>query len=221
MREVGIGSQFGPKNGAARALVVLLHGYGGDARDMEPLARALNKALPQVDVVCLEAPEVCAIWADGKQWFAASAFDAREMWHGVQYAEAGVFQAISRLLNERGLSERELLLCGFSQGAMVALHLALHRYSSLLGCVGLSGALAGGGSLPTANLEKLSILLVHGEDDTVLDASYSLSASSQLIAAGYDVQTEIISGLDHSIDGRVQDILSNFIGKLLEQKREC
>lgn len=40
-----------PSHAPVRKLLVLLHGYGGDAGDMEPTARVLRDELPETAVV--------------------------------------------------------------------------------------------------------------------------------------------------------------------------
>jgi len=62
--------------GAARQLVVLLHGVGADGDDLIGLAPALARRLPHAAFVAPNAPDPCDMAPFGHQWF--SLRDRRE-----------------------------------------------------------------------------------------------------------------------------------------------
>ena len=49
--------------------VILLHGYGGDGKDISILAGYWRTYLPDTIFVCPDAPEQCAANELGYQWF--------------------------------------------------------------------------------------------------------------------------------------------------------
>ena len=53
-----------PKNA-----VILCHGYGGDGKDISMLASYWRTYLPETLFVCPDAPEKCAVNANGFQWY--------------------------------------------------------------------------------------------------------------------------------------------------------
>ena len=59
-----------PKNGEpAKALVILLHGYGADGNDLIGLAPILSNQLPHVEFISPNAPFPCERSPFGRQWF--------------------------------------------------------------------------------------------------------------------------------------------------------
>ena len=64
------GPRLAPRSGAARQLVVLLHGYGADGNDLIELGRAWQPLLPYCAFVAPHAPEPCGQAPVGRQWFA-------------------------------------------------------------------------------------------------------------------------------------------------------
>ena len=49
--------------------VILLHGYGGDGRDISMLTLNWKRFLPNTIFLCPDGHEVCAINPNGYQWF--------------------------------------------------------------------------------------------------------------------------------------------------------
>lgn len=200
-----------PKHAPVRKLLVLLHGYGGDAGDMEPTGRALRDGLPGLAVVCLNGPEPCAHWVEGRQWFAASEFDAREVWIGVQAAKPLIDQVLDAELAHYRLHEREIVLGGFSQGAMVALHAGVRRFAEPAGILSFSGVLGGPSHLVEQMIVRPPVMLVHGSEDDVVAPEYLGAAEDTLTAAGFDVRAHLLAGLDHSINAEAHELALGFL----------
>ncbi len=55
--------------GAARQLVVFLHGYGADGNDLIELGRAWQGAMPHAAFVSPHAPHPCGQAPSGREWF--------------------------------------------------------------------------------------------------------------------------------------------------------
>ena len=49
--------------------IILLHGYGGDGKDISMLALNWKRFLPNTIFLCPNGPEVCSINPVGYQWF--------------------------------------------------------------------------------------------------------------------------------------------------------
>ncbi len=200
-----------PSHAPVRKLVVLLHGYGGDAGDMEPTARVLRDALPETAIVCVNGPEPCAHWVEGRQWFAASEFDARDVWLGVQAATPLINRMLDAELAHYGLLERNMVLGGFSQGAMVALHVGPRRFSEAAGLLSFSGVLGGPEHLLEQMMVRPPVMLLHGNEDDVVPVANLGAAEDALARAGFTVETHCLAGLGHSINEEAQALALKFL----------
>ena len=146
------GPRLEPRGGAARRLVVFLHGYGADGNDLIEIGRAWQPLLPDTAFVSPHAPEPCAGAPMGRQWFALTFRDPDERWRGVNAAAPILNQFLDAELARRKLPPSALALVGFSQGTMMALHVGLRRADAAGGDRRLFGAVraaeqrrAGGG----------------------------------------------------------------------------
>ena len=136
------GPRLEPRAGAARQLVVFLHGYGADGNDLVDIGRAWQGIMPQAAFVSPHAPEPCGQAPVGRQWFALTFRDPNERWVGVNKAAPMLDRFLDAELERRRLAPSSLALVGFSQGTMMALHVGLRRAAAPLAIVGYSGLLS-------------------------------------------------------------------------------
>src|SRR6202045_326320 len=127
--------------GAARQLVVFLHGYGADGKDLIEIGRAWQPLLPHCAFVSPHAPEPCGQAPMGRQWFPLTFRDPDERWIGVNKAAPILERCLDAELARRALPPSGLALVGFSQGTMMALHVGLRRATAPAAIVGYSGPL--------------------------------------------------------------------------------
>src|SRR5690349_21926392 len=80
------GPRLEPRSGAARQLVVFLHGYGADGNDLIDIGRAWQPLMPHAAFVSPHAPEPCGQAPTGRQWFSLTFRDINERWTGVNKA---------------------------------------------------------------------------------------------------------------------------------------
>ena len=199
------GPRLEPRSGAARQLIVFLHGYGADGNDLIDIGRAWQALLPDTAFVSPHAPEPCGQAPVGKQWFALTFRDPNERWLGVNQATPVLERFLETELKRRNLPASALALVGFSQGTMMALHTGLRRASPPFAIVGYSGLLVGP---PEAEMEKFApeiksrppVLLVHGDQDDLIPAQALFHASSGLAALGIPVEWHLSHGIGHGID---------------------
>ncbi|MBA5778650.1 dienelactone hydrolase family protein [Stappia sp. F7233] len=200
--------------GPARSLVVILHGYGADGADLIELGRALAPAVPDAAFAAPNAPDVCEVWAEGRQWFPLTMRDPGEYWRGVVGARALLDAFLDAELERHDLGNARLALVGFSQGAMMALHTGLRRKEAVSGIVAYSGLLAGPQHLGEAGEARPPILLVHGEEDDVVPPYHRGLAGQALSGAGYPVSSHGIEGLGHGIDPTGVQLGAAFLRKV-------
>ena len=193
----------GPRagSGSPRQLVVLLHGYGADGRDLIGLAQQLKTILPDAAFVAPNAPEPCAQSPAGRQWFPLFSRDPDERWKGVNKAGPGLDSFLDAELAKYGLDDGKLALVGFSQGTMMALHVGLRRRRPPAAIVGLSGLLVSPEKLPDAAPGAAPpVLLTHGSEDDVIPVDALFLSAEGLAEAGIPCQWHLSAGVAHGID---------------------
>src|SRR5688572_13535411 len=122
--------------GAAKQLVVFLHGYGADGNDLIGLGREWARVLPHAAFVSPHAPEPCGMAPMGRQWFNLTFRDPGEMVRGVTHAAPALNAFLDAEIKKHDLGSRALALVGFSQGTMLALGAGLARNPPLAAIVG-------------------------------------------------------------------------------------
>jgi phospholipase/carboxylesterase len=211
------GPRLAPASGKADALVVFLHGYGADGNDLLDIGRHWQRALPGCAFVSPHAPEPCGNMPMGRQWFPLTMRDPTEYWRGTSGAAPGLDAFLDGELARLGLGAERLVLVGFSQGTMMALHVGLRRQRGPAAIVGYSGMLAGPEHLGSAPARP-PILLVHGDMDDVIPAQMMMVSADALAKAGHAVQWHLSRGLPHSIDPEGLDLGQRFIQAALKAR---
>ena len=201
MRELRFGRR-GALSGTVRSMVVLVHGYGADGADLLGLADVLGEHLPDTVFVAPDAPERCVGGGFGFQWFPIPRLDGS----AVALAEAGLDAAaadlngfLDALLVAEGLGPEALALVGFSQGAMMSMHIAPRRAVAVAGVVAISGRLLRPERLGAEVVARPPVLLVHGDGDPVVPFQDMGRAGEALRAAGFEVFGHVMRGAGHTI----------------------
>ncbi len=205
------GPRVAAKSGAAKQLVIFLHGYGADGNDLIEIGRQWRMLLPNADFVAPHAAERCAMSPGGRQWFPLTMRDPDERWRGVVAARPTLDAFIDAELEKRGLDERALALVGFSQGTMLALHAGLRRKRAVRAILGYSGVLVTGPrqagedlpaylTQPGAAAKAPAILLVHGEQDPMIPIEALFLSIDIIGEMGLCAQWHASPGLAHGID---------------------
>ncbi len=206
------GPAFGPLAGAEpRQLVVLLHGVGADGNDLIGLAPYLARHLPKAEFLSPHAPYPYEAAPVGRQWFSLMDRTPAMMLAGVQAAAPILDGFLDAELDRRGLSDGHLACVGFSQGAAMALHVALRRAEPCAALVGYSGAMLGSGTLGPEVRARPPVLLVHGDADEVVPVALHEAAVAALESAGVPVSAHIREGLGHGIDDEGLKLGADFL----------
>lgn len=195
------GPRLEPLSGAARRLVVILHGYGAAGRDLIGLGAAWRQHLPDAAFVAPDAPQACDHMPDGRQWFSLTLRDPHEYWTGCLAARPVLDAFLDAELSRLGLADGDLALVGFSQGCMMALHVGLRRSRTAAAIVGYSGRMAGLDHVGEIAVRP-RVTLIHGELDDVIHAECMVSTAAALRGAGVLVDHFLLAGIGHEIDGR-------------------
>lgn len=210
------GPSLAPASGGEpKQLVILLHGYGSNGNDLIALAPYWHQALPDALFLAPNAPERMPGLATGYQWWDLSTRDRASRAAGVARAAPALDAYIDQELDRYGLTEERLVLVGFSQGTMMALHVGPRRKRQLAGIVGYSGMLAEVESLSRDPHTKPPILLIHGSADEMISISSFHEAKSELERLGFDVGSHVSAGLGHSVDMAGLELGRDFVRRVL------
>ncbi len=199
------GLKFGRKaaqSGTAKSIVVFVHGYGADGADLLGLGDALASHLPDTVFVAPDAPQPCLGNPFGFQWFPIPWLDGSSE----EAAQAGMAASVALLndfldarLADEGLGPQAMALVGFSQGAMMSLHVAPRRSTAVAGVVAISGRLLVPERLAAETVVKPPVLLVHGDQDPVVPFEDMGLAGDALVSAGFDTFGHVMRGTGHGI----------------------
>ena len=186
--------------GPAKQLVVLLHGVGADGDDLIGLAPHWARALPDAEFLAPNAPFPCDMAPFGYQWFSLQNRSVEALLAGVRETAPILDAFLTEAMVSRGLAPSHVALVGFSQGTMMALHVAPRRAQALAAVLGYSGAMIGGDLLPRQIVTKPPVHLIHGEADDVVPFQSMAAAAAALSGAGVDVTVAARPRLGHGID---------------------
>lgn len=197
--------KFGRKaarSGAARSMVVFLHGYGADGADLLGLADPLAPHLPDTVFLAPDAPEPCAGNPFGRQWFPIPRLDGSseaESRAGLERAAVDLDAFLDARLAAEGMAPAQLAVVGFSQGTMMALDVLPRRPAPIAGIVAFSGRLLRPEALATCALSKPPVLLVHGDQDPMVPFAEMGAAGRALTEAGFETYGHVMKGTGHGI----------------------
>ena len=200
MSKIVNGASLQPLSGAKpKQIVILLHGYGSNGADLISLAPHWQQALPDALFLAPNAPQRCGP-DGGYQWWPLSGFTPAALAAGALSAAPAIDAFIERKLDQYGLTESDLVLVGFSQGTMMALHVGLRRERQVAGIVGYSGMLTGAVELAHQVSTKPPVLLVHGSADPVVPVAALHAAKAALDKLGIEVTAHVSPGVGHTVD---------------------
>jgi phospholipase/carboxylesterase len=192
----------GAARGRAKSIVVFVHGYGADGADLLGLADPLAPHLPDTAFYAPDAPEPCAGNPMGRQWFPIPWLDGsseQAARQGLVAAAGDLNGFLDGLLADEGLPPAALALVGFSQGAMISLHIAPRRPVAIAGVVAISGRLLQPEALEAEAVVKPPVLLVHGDQDPVVPFQDMSLAGNALLSAGFETYGHVMQGTGHGI----------------------
>jgi phospholipase/carboxylesterase len=193
--------------------IILLHGYGGDGKDISMLTLNWKRHMPNTVFICPNGHETCPINPSGFQWFDLTKDDSDYILDQSIKAEEKIKLFINEIKQEFNLKNNQICLSGFSQGCMMSLNVGLTSEEKFLCIVGFSGKIINQNNLKSRIKNFTDTLLIHGDADQVVPPTHLLEAKDFLIRNNVDVETLLIKNCDHHIPMEASSTALNYILK--------
>ena len=193
--------------------IILLHGYGGDAKDISMLTLNWKRHMPNTVFICPNGHETCPINPSGFQWFDLTKDDTNYILDQSIKAEEKIKLFINEIKQEFNLTNNQICLSGFSQGCMMSLNVGLTSDEKFSCIVGFSGKIIDQNNLKSRIKNFTNTLLIHGDADQVVPSTYLLEAKDFLIRNNIGVETLLIKNCDHHIPIEASSTALNYILK--------
>ena len=191
--------------------VILLHGYGGDGKDISMLTLNWKRFLTNTVFLCPNGHEKCKINPIGYQWFDLETNDKSYILNEVMRAESILTSYIEEVKKEYNLKNSNICLSGFSQGCMMSINLGLTSKETFNCVVGFSGKIIDKDNLSSRIESKPKTLLIHGEQDEIVPPSNLLDAKDFFSRNEIKLETLMIKDCDHHIPVEASSSALKFI----------
>jgi len=199
------------KNIPIKCAVILLHGYGGDGKDISMLTLKWKRFLPNTIFLCPNGHEKCEINPTGYQWFDLTRDDSGYILEQSKKAEIKIKQYIEEVKNEYDLKNSQICISGFSQGCMMSINLGLTSSENYNCIIGFSGKVINSKDLIKRKTSSTKMLLIHGDKDAVVSPTFLLEAKDFLIRNDVEVETKMIKNCEHHIPVEASSAALNYI----------
>ncbi len=193
--------------------IILLHGYGGDGKDISMLSLNWKRYLPNTIFICPNGPEKCLINPDGYQWFDLTKDDQKYILEQSIKAESKLNQFIEEIKRKFNLENNKICLSGFSQGCMMSINIGLTNVNPFNCIIGFSGKIINQEDLKKRKKNSTDVLLIHGDNDEIVSPSFLLEAKDFLVRNNNKVHTHLIKNCGHHIPIEASSLALNYILK--------
>ena len=191
--------------------IILLHGYGGDGKDISMLTLNWKRFLPNTIFLCPNGHEICSINPNGFQWFDLAKEDPKYIIGQSIKAENKLRIFINEVKSKYNLKNSQICLSGFSQGCMMAINLGLTSNENYNCIVGFSGKIVNLKDIGERKTSNTKMLLIHGDSDAVVSPTFLLEAKDFLIRNNVEVETKMIENCEHHIPIEASSLALNYI----------
>ncbi len=195
--------------------VILLHGYGGDGKDISILTLNWKRFMPNTVFLCPNAHEKCEINPNGYQWFDLSKESEEYILDESLKAEKKLKEFIDQVKTVYRLDNSKICLSGFSQGCMLAINIGLIENEPFSCVVGFSGKIINKNNLASRIISKTKFLLLHGDMDQVVSPNNLLEAKDFLERNKIEVETNMMQNCEHHISTEASSFALKYIKKNL------
>lgn len=215
-------SSIDSKNSKPKNLVFFLHGYGANGENLLSLAHEYRNVIPEAHFI---SPNAVEPWEVGfpncYQWF--SLYDKNETRIPFEKTLENIVKSnhiltnlIDTQLNRFDLTPKDLILVGFSQGAMMSIYQSLTRKEKIKAVIAYSGRVILPELAGQVINSKPEICLIHGVNDMVVPFDHFEQGKKILTEKDIPFSAYPIQGLDHSIDKSGIKYATNFLSKFFK-----
>ncbi|MDA8129088.1 MAG: esterase [Betaproteobacteria bacterium] len=196
------GIELLPAAGPVAQLFILLHGVGGRASDLLPLADALGTAFPQAACLLPEGPSPFDEAAEGRQWFSIDGITEGNRPARVAEALPALHALVRQAQARHKVVQPDTALAGFSQGAIMALEYAVAHDGSVGRVLAFAGRFA---TLPERAPEFTTLHLLHGKADRIVPVDHAYAAYERLSRLGGDATLDVADSVGHELHAALAD----------------
>ena len=189
-------------------LLILLHGYGSDEKDLFELRNFLPK-----NYIIIAARAPYELSGGGYQWYEMTNVNGIHDGKPAELANSRklIREFISQAIAKYSADPKHVFLSGFSQGAIISYQVGLTEPSLLRGIGVLSGTIYP--SLKplvkkNAALSKLKVFVSHGSIDDRISYTSGKAACDYIKTQGMNPEFHTYDGMGHSIS---KDVLADFV----------
>ena len=203
-----------PENGIEiKNAIILLHGYGGDGKDISILSLNWKRYLPNTIFLCPNGPEKCFVNPAGFQWFDLMDQTPEQVLAKSLVAENKLNKLIDEVKKNNSLKADQIIIGGFSQGCMITLQAGLKRKDMVNSVIGYSGRIIDTEHLSKNINSRPNIILMHGDIDQVVSIDSLLEAKDFFNKNNYEIETKIFKNCEHRIPTEGSSLGLQFIKK--------
>ena len=201
------------KNNKINNIIILLHGYGGDGKDISMLSLNWKRYMPNTVFICPNGHESCSLNPSGFQWFDLTNDSNEYILEQSLKAENKLKRFIDEIKNEYNLDNDKICLSGFSQGCMMSINVGLTSEKNYNSIIGFSGKIINSIDLTKRKKNSTKTLLIHGELDDVVSPTHLLEAKDFFVRNNIQIETHLIKNCGHHIPVEASSIALNYILK--------
>ena len=233
---------YGPASGAPNKLIILLHGYGRNAHYMEKMAQAARLAVPQALVLCPHGPEkldtkeiddkgtdhflhvpqeVAQPGRDkpddslSRQWFRIDG-QLDQLMPRIRKTAQQLNDFIDTQRDMLGITDRDILVMGFSQGAGLALYTAFSRRSEIAGMICHSAIAVHKPEGDPDMVSKPESFYIYGDRDGEFKQDrYHATFQWLQSYTGGRASEKMVTGLGHFTNAESRQYCADFMRKVL------
>ena len=201
------------KNSIIKNVIILLHGYGGDGKDISMLSLNWKRYMPNTIFICPNGHEACSLNPSGFQWFDLTNDSNEYILEQSLKAENKLKKFIDEIKNEYNLDNDKICLSGFSQGCMMSINVGLTSEKNYNSIIGFSGKIINPIDLTKRKKNSTKTLLIHGDLDDVVSPTHLLEAKDFFVRNNIQIETHLIKNCGHHIPIEASSIALNYILK--------
>jgi phospholipase/carboxylesterase len=201
------------------ASVIWLHGLGADGNDFVPVINMLN--LPHIRFILPHAPYQKISMNNGyemRAWYDLFGLTSKHPQDAAGIEKTQVYiESLIAQENQRGISNNQIVLAGFSQGGAIALHTATRQQQALAGVLALSTYLPLQDKLAAQKTDEslnMPIFMAHGSFDEVITLARCQQSLSVLQQNNYKIEWHEYA-MAHSVHPQEINDIRTFLQRVL------